>query len=502
MRRIKLKSEVRLQEELTRTKLTYFTNVSHELLTPLTVISCISDYLDQKVPAVRQQSVMLKANAEKLKRLIQQVLDFRKMDVGKLKLNVSKGDIREFVLNICQDFDKLDKILHNLLSNAMKYTPENRRITVDVRVVNEAEHRILVLKVEDEGVGISEKELEQIFIRFYNSKKNRGIESNGIGLSLTKDLITLHHGLITVESVLGQGSCFTVKLPVDKESYSPDELLDETMVLQTSTDDVPMEDYASSDEVDKPAILLIDDNTELLFVMKEMFRERYTVLTAADGQQAWDKLKNNEVDVVICDVMLPDANGWELCARMKGDLRFNHIPVIILTAKNGIEDRVTSYEAGADGYIAKPFELKILFARVDNLIRSSKMRQAAFRKEENLDLESLAYPSADKQFLQSIIDSIEQHLEESEFDLEQLAAEKNMSKSTLYRKIKSMTGMTPLDFIRNIKMKRACMMLFNRSHTISEVAYAVGFNSPKYFTRCFKDEFGVTPSEYLQKNTP
>lgn len=312
MRRIKLKSEVRLQEELTRTKLTYFTNVSHELLTPLTVISCISDYLDQKVPAVRQQSVMLKANAEKLKRLIQQVLDFRKMDVGKLKLNVSKGDIREFVLNICQvnfqplalkknitldtrfeaeeahgyvDFDKLDKILHNLLSNAMKYTPENRRITVDVRVVNEAEHRILVLKVEDEGVGISEKELEQIFIRFYNSKKNRGIESNGIGLSLTKDLITLHHGLITVESVLGQGSCFTVKLPVDKESYSPDELLDETMVLQTSTDDVPMEDYASSDEVDKPAILLIDDNTELLFVMKEMFRERYTVLTAADGNR-------------------------------------------------------------------------------------------------------------------------------------------------------------------------------------------------------------------------
>ena len=143
----------------------------------------------------------------------------------------------------------------------------------------------------------------------------------------------MHHGLITVESVLGQGSCFTVKLPVDKESYSPDELLDETMVLQTGTDDVPMEDYASSDEVDKPAILLIDDNTELLFVMKEMFRERYTVLTAADGQQAQDKLKNNEVDVVICDVMLPDANGWELCARMKGDLRFNHIPVIILTAK-------------------------------------------------------------------------------------------------------------------------------------------------------------------------
>lgn len=197
--------------------------------------------------------------------------------------------------------------------------------------------------------------------------------------------------------------------------------------------------------------------------------------------------------------MLPDVNGWELCTRIKGDMRFNHIPVIILTAKNGIDDRVASYEAGADGYIAKPFELKILFARVDNLIRSSKMRQAAFRKEENINLEGLAYPSADKQFLQSIIDSIEQHLEESEFDLEHLSTEMNMSKSTLYRKIKSMTGMTPLDFVRNVKMKRACMMLLARTLNISEIAYAIGFSSPKYFTKCFKEEFGVTPTEYLQR---
>ena len=263
-----------------------------------------------------------------------------------------------------------------------------------------------------------------------------------------------------------------------------------------------VEDDASADDADKPALLLIDDNTELLSIMKEMFRERYVVFTAADGQQAWDKLTGNEVDVIICDVMLPDVNGWELCTRIKGDVRFNHIPVIILTAKNGIDDRIASYEAGADGYIAKPFELRILFARVDNLIRSSRMRQAAFRKEENINLEGLTYPSADKQFLQSIMDSIEQHLEESEFDLEQLSTEMGMSKSTLYRKIKSITGLTPLDFVRNVKMKRACMMLLARTQNISEVAYAVGFSTPKYFTKCFKEEFGITPSEYLQKNTP
>ncbi|EKU90081.1 hybrid sensor histidine kinase/response regulator transcription factor [Bacteroides oleiciplenus] len=528
MRRIRLKSEVKLQEELTRTKLTYFTNVSHELLTPLTVISCISDYLDQKAPAVHQQSVMLKANVDKLKRLIQQVLDFRKMDVEKLKLNVSEGDIREFILNVCRinfmplaekkhitleahvnaeavqgyvDFDKLDKILHNLLSNAIKYTPDNKRICVDVQVVDEAEHKVLVVKVQDEGVGIPGKEIAHIFTRFYSSKRNRGIESNGIGLSLTKDLVNLHHGNITVESILGQGTCFTVTLPIDKESYSSDELIVEEALNQYVVPDNAKEDGVLSDGTDKPAILLIDDNTELLSVMKEMFRERYSVLTAVDGQQAWDKLNNNEVDVIICDIMLPDTNGWELCTRIKGDLRFNHIPVIILTAKNGIDDRVASYEAGADGYIAKPFELKILFARVDNLIKSSRMRQAAFRKEENINLEGLAFPSADKQFLQSIIDSIEQHLEEAEYDLEQLATEMNMSKSTLYRKIKSMTGLTPLDFVRNIKMKRACMMLLSRTQNISEIAYAVGFSTPKYFTKCFKDEFGITPTEYQQKQS-
>lgn len=526
MRRIKLKSEVRLREELTRIRLTYFTNVSHELLTPLTVISCISDYLDEKVPVVHQQSVMLKANVDKLKRLIQQVLDFRKMDVGKLKLNVSEGDIREFMLNICRinfmplaerknitletcikaekmrgyvDFDKLDKILHNLLSNAIKYTPDNKYICVDAQVVDEAGHKILVIKVQDEGVGIPAKEINHIFTRFYSSKRNKGIESNGIGLSLTKDLVTLHHGTIAVESTFGQGTCFTVTLPIDKGSYSSDELIvEETLNLYAVSDEMD-ENTMLSGSMDKPSVLLIDDNAELLSVMKEMFRERYRVLTAVDGRQAWDKLNSNEVDVIICDVMLPDANGWELCTRIKGDLRFNHIPIIILTAKNGIDDRVASYEAGADGYIAKPFELKILFARVDNLIRSSRIRQAAFRKEENISLDGLAFPTADKQFLQSIIDSIEQHLEETEYDLEQLATEMNMSKSTLYRKIKSMTGLTPLDFVRNIKMKRACMMLLSCTQNISEIAYAVGFSTPKYFTKCFKDEFGITPTEYQQK---
>lgn len=529
IRRMKLKNEAKLKEEMVRTKLNYFTNVSHELLTPLTVISCMSDYMEQKVPAVRQQCDVLKSNVDRLKRLIQQILDFRKVDVGKMKLSVAEGDAGAFIQTLCNnnfrplaaqknisleisiepveikawlDFDKLDKILYNLLSNAVKYTPEGKTIRITAYIVHKEGVRFLVLKVADEGVGIASGELARIFTRFYSDRKNKGVESNGIGLSLTKDLVCLHHGNIDVESTLGSGSCFTVEIPVDKEAYAADERVEEVSVLPA--DEITFEPNTEAEPVlpeentDRPTLLLIDDNTELLYIMRELFKDSYGVLTAADGGQAWEQLTAHTVDVIICDVMLPDVSGWELCSRMKADLRFNHIPVIILTAKNGADDQVTSYNVGAEGYIAKPFDMKVLSARIDNLIKASRRRQAAFRKEKNVSLEDLAYPSADRQFLQAVIESIEAHLEQSEFDLDQLSKEVNMSKSTLYRKIKSMTGLTPLDFVRNVKMKRACMMLSSHSVTISEVAYAVGFNNPKYFTKCFKEEFGVTPTEYQQ----
>ena len=240
---------------------------------------------------------------------------------------------------------------------------------------------------------------------------------------------------------------------------------------------------------------------ELLFVMKRIFSERFNVLTAGNGRQAKDIFNSSSVDLAIFDVMMPDMNGWELCRQIKDDIRFSHIPIIILTAKKGIDDRIASYEAGADAYIAKPFESKVLLARTGNLLRSFRLRQEAFRKEENVNLEGLSYQSADKQFLQYVIESIEQHIEDGEFDVESLSAELNMSKSTLYRKIKSMTGLTPLELIRNIKMKRACMMLLEKKMNISEIAYAVGFGNPKYFTKCFKEEFSMTPTEYQQKNT-
>ncbi len=532
LRRIKQKNEIRFREELTQTKLDYFTNISHELLTPLTVMSCAIDNLETKAPSIQTKLDILHSNIDRLKRLIQQILDFRKIDMGKMALNVSLGSINELVSSICQtnflplaqkksidlqvylpeeeqwgylDFDKVDKILYNLLSNAIKYTPEGKQVKVKAEIQSRTEVsvektlqneiRFLRIEVKDEGIGISKKEQAHIFTRFYNGKKARGIESNGIGLSLTMDLVTLHHGSIDLQSTPGAGSCFTLELPIDQASYAPNEQMEEIIVPEPEEIHT-RETYA--EKMESPTILLVDDNTELLSLMKEMFEEKFHVVTAEDGHQALEKLAIYAVDVTVCDVMMPDMNGWELCHQMKTDVRFSHIPVIILTAKNSMDDRIASYKAGADGYIAKPFELKVLLARIDNLIRSYQMRQTVFRQEQNVSLESMTYQSADKQFLQSVIDSIEQHLEEAEFDLEQLSTGLNMSKSTLHRKIKSIAGLTPLEFVRNIKMKRACMMLLARQLTISEVAYAIGFNNPKYFTKCFKEEFGITPTEYQQ----
>ena len=520
LRRMKIRNDIKFREELNRTKLDYFTNISHELLTPLTLIRSSVDYMEMKAPDLHNRLAVLRSNADRLKRLIQQVLDIRKMDMNTMRLSVRWGNIKDFITAICEndflllaqkknivlqadvkpdelwgylDFDKTDKIIYNLLSNAIKYTPENKSIKVTADIRYREKHRSVRIKVEDTGIGMPEKELTRIFTRFYIGGTNKDVESNGIGLSLTKNLVNLHHGTISVESIPGKGSCFTVELPIDKESYTSGEIAGE--LIETDPE------YVLPDDTDRFTVLFADDDTELLSLMRDIFQDRYHVLLATGGKEAWEMLNRSGADAVVCDVMMPDMNGRELCRRIKTDLRFNHMPVIMLTAGNDINDRVAGYESGADGYITKPFDAKVLIARINSLVKSYKTRQQDFQKEQNTYLESTSLQSADKQFLQSVIECIEQHLKESAFDLDRLSSHLNMSKSTLHRKIKSLTGLTPLDFVRNIKMKRACMLLITGDRTISEVAYAVGFSNPKYFTKCFKEEFGIIPSEY-QQNKP
>lgn len=519
MNRMKLKNSLKLNEELAQTKLRYFTSISHELLTPLTIISCATDELEMSSDATGSQIQALRSNVNRLKKLLLQVLDFRKIENGKMALRVSKGNISEFISHIGTtnfqslaqskniefvlemedknlwgylDFDKIDQILFNLLSNAIKYTPEQKQVTLGATTEDKEGHPYLCIKVADEGIGIPSKELENIFTRFYNNRQHKG-ESNGIGLSLVKELITLHHGAIQVESIVNKGSCFTVMLPIDKESYTADERMFEEQ---------PMPDAEEQPEADgeQLCILIVDDNQELLGLMKNIFVGKYRVLTAQNGIEALDLVKDNSVNIIICDMMMPEMDGLTCCRILKEDISTSHIPIIMLTAKNTSEDRVACYEAGANAYIAKPFDLKVLHARINNLVYSSELKQKEFRMSKEVNIAKLEVQSNDERFLEKAVQCIEKHLDNSEFDINGFADELNVSKSTLNRKVKAMTGLTALDFIKNIRLKYACGMLKKKGMGISEVAYLVGFNNPKYFTRCFKEEFGMTPTEFQGKN--
>ena len=517
-------------EELVQTKLRYFTNISHDLLTPLTIITCLVDDAElisgERIPQLN----MIRSNVNKLKRLLQQILDFRKVESGNMKLSLSQGDIIPFVSDVCSvnfaplmkkkkqtfvfsveeetliacfDADKIDKIVSNLLSNACKHTDAGGEIKLMMKSYQASGHRRLCIQVSDTGEGIASEELENIFARFYTAHKKDGSESNGIGLSLTKDLVELHHGSIKVESELGKGSIFTVDFPIDKDSYRENEFAVEKVkekkdeVILGGVDlDESEETEMGTHQTNEHHLLLVEDNEELLYLMKRILSRNYHVLIAKNGIEALEIVKENEIDIVISDVMMPEMDGLELCRNLKSDLETSHIPVILLTAKNTVEDRVECYNAGADGYIAKPFELKILEARINNFINHKRSKQEEFRSNADAQIDALETSVVDKEFFDKVVSVIETNISEGDFDVVQLADALAVSKSSLYRKMKVATGLSPIEFIRNIRLKHGSQLLKNRSISVAEVAYECGFSNPKYFATCFKDEFGVTPKEY------
>ena len=515
-KRMEKKNKLKLQEELTQIKLNYFTNISHELLTPLTIISCVADDLEENKESSERQVEILRSNANRLKRLLQQILDFRKVESRKMEISASKSNLSSFVSGIVasnfqslahqksislstriddgiwgyMDIDKFDKILFNLLSNAIKYTPEHKKINVSLSAIYKEGCRFLVLNVEDEGIGIAEKDIKHIFTKFYNNKNHPGCQSNGIGLSLTKELVTLHHGTIEVSSEPGKGSVFTVEIPIDREVYSEREIAESSLLtVQEEETDTFIPD-------EKPCILFIDDNKDLRELIQHILSKKYQIFIAENALQGLELLKNTPVDIIICDIMMPQMNGLEFCQQIKGDIQTNHIPIIMLTAKNAVDDQIECYKAGAESYIAKPFEMKILQARIDNLLQSHEQSRQSFRSKMEINISNLNYQTSDEEFLNNAMQCVERHIQESEFDTVQMANELHISRSTLSRKCKVISGCTPLEFIRNIKLKYACALLKKKTISISEVAYATGFSSPKYFTKCFKEEFGMTPTEY------
>lgn len=537
--RVKLKSDLKISfiekeksEELNQIKLKYFTNISHELLTPLTIIMLQIESLQNKFKSETTTFETMKENVTRLKRLIKQILVFRKTESGNMKLCVVQNDVIAFVKSVCEtnfkpliiekqidfridieyehymayfDPDKLDKIIYNLMSNAFKFTSEHGSIAVKISFKPHKEVTLLRLSVADNGSGISDEDLPHIFKRFYISNSSDKSQSHGIGLSLTQELISLHKGTIQVKSQVNEGSVFTIEIPISKNAYTEEELTveDQSIYNESFLNEINDNENSNKNMDDqKLCILIVEDNHELNSMIVKRFSESYTVYSAENGIEALNILKDKDINLIISDVMMPEMDGLTLCKVIKNDLNTSHISFLMLTAKNSTEDRIDCYNAGADAYISKPFEMAVLYSRVRNLIAKRKQKIERFQQNHDINISEMEYSSLDELFLKEAISVVEKNIEDEYFDLEKFAACMTTSKSTVYRKIKSLTDLSPVEFIRNIKLKHAIVMLENNIGNISEVAYAVGFVNPKSFSRIFKAEFGLTPSEYLkQKNT-
>ncbi len=519
-------------EELNHNKLQFFTNITHELLTPLTILSVMVDELKHSIPQGFTNYGVMKNNINRLIRLLQQILEFRKAESGNLKLRVSRGDIAAFVQRevesfyplmknkklhlslVCDpesilayfDTDKLDKILYNLLSNAAKYNKENGFIQVNLSYGADKDH--IIITVKDNGQGISPERQKSLFERFYEGDYRRfNTTGTGIGLSLTKDLVELHQGNISVESNLGKGTTFTINLPIDLSFFKEeevDERPEETVQTEESHPLLRSESKTEQPEnLNAPTVLLVEDNEELLQLMSNLLGREYRILTAANGKEGIVILENEEVELIVSDIMMPEMDGIEFCKYTKGQIDYCHIPIILLTAKNKEEDRTEAYESGADAFISKPFHLSVLHARIRNLLKTKERTAKDFKKQLVFEVQELHYTSMDEDFLQRAVQCVHNHLDDSEFDQQQFVEEIGSSKSTLYKKLKSLTGLNTSAFIRNIRLKAACTIAESKpTIRISELAYAVGFNDPKYFSSCFKKEFGMLPSEYMERFIP
>lgn len=547
--RIRLRNALHLQEmenakveEINHAKLQFFTNITHELLTPLTIISAAVDEMKQIAPGYKDQYKVMSNNINRLIRLLQQILEFRKAETGNLKLRVSEGDLAQFVQRSVDSFrplmkkkemqfnlscsqqpfmgyfdpDKIDKILYNLLSNASKYNRSGGMVSVEL-ALDTPEFARLVVK--DDGPGFSQETQKNLFKRFYEGdyRKFKTI-GTGIGLSLVRDLVLLHHGTIVIDSKEDEGAAFIVTFPILSSFYKTEEIEIGTVAAEKTDLSVSIaepaepEDELMGDQEEiegenftaenKHTLLIVEDNEDLLQLMVKLLGAEYGIYTAANGKEAIGIVEEEDIDLIVSDVMMPEMDGIELCQRIKNDINTSHIPIILLTAKNKEEDRVEAYESGADGFISKPFNLSVLHARISNLLRSRQRVMKDFKKQLVFEAKDLDYTTLDEEFLQRAIDCINRHLDDAEFDQARFLEEMHTTKSTCFRKLKSLTGLTYVSFIRNIRMKAACRIMEEKKNLrISDLAYAVGYNDARYFSSSFKKEFGMLPSEYMEKFT-
>ena len=530
--------------ELTHSRLVFFTNISHELRTPLTLIADPVEMLleDTGIKGKSRELLkMVQRNALALQQLVSNILDFRKIQNGKMELKLYRFDIVKTLTTWVGDFqltaerkqirlhldvddlkgshemiadqEKISRIVFNLLSNALKYTPAGGEIFVSLK----DEGANLRLDVKDTGKGISQDEADKIFERFFQAKG--AASGTGIGLALVKSFVELHHGEARVESELGKGSDFIVVIPRKQEGdsqviHNDADIVDNSVKASASDSknvvDESVLQYIDdgdrsrgkvqqlvSENTNRPTVLVIDDNTDIRQYERTLLQDEYIVLEAADGKEGLAVALKEVPDLVICDVMMPVMDGLEFTKQLKTNMATSHIPVIMLTAKNLEEHRAEGYEHGADSYITKPFHSKVLLARIENLLRQRQLLKHLYQgtKETEKEISESLLEDRDKQFLKQLQAIIQKNLSDSEFGVEDMGQQIGLSRVQLYRKVKAMTGSSVVDLLRKARLAKARRLLETRSMSVSEVAYEVGFSAPSYFTKCFKEEYGMLPGD-------
>ena len=514
----------RIEEEANKAKLQFFTNISHELRTPLTLIADPVNYIIHDDNLNSQQRSMLQIvqrNVLVLTQLVSEILDFRKVQNGKMELRLSDFNLAESMkqwiklfsasaqkkhiaismdapdtIMLRADQDKIERICYNLLSNALKYTSEGGEISL---MAKEEDGRVMI-SVADNGCGISSDELPYIFDRFYQAK-NAG-RGTGIGLAIVKAFTELHHGEVSATSIEGKGSTFTIHIPVRQKgevTNQPTEKI-EQLVEPSSAEEVPnqarhIDELIQPYQTDKPEVLIIDDNIDIRTYLRSVLSEKYNVSEAADGKAGLELARKIVPDIVLSDIMMPVMDGLAFCQQLKTDKAISHIPVILLTARSLDEQRAEGYEHGADAYLSKPFSLRLLFSRIDNLIQSRKKLSKLFSNSDENDTFEKLSNETDKTFAAQLRKIIQDNLSDNEFNVERIGDEIGLSRVQLYRKVKALTGYSPVEMLRKARLTRARHLLRTTEKTVSEVAYAVGFSTPSYFSKCYKDEFGESPKK-------
>ncbi len=550
----KQKAMTEEMERMTQTQLQFFTNVSHELRTPLTLIAGPADQLleDGSIRGQHRSMLqMIQRNTRILIQLVGEILDFRKVQNNKAKLRLNRFALSDELSTWAEDFraaaarrkitiivvtagpvetstaddgnpsdaadgsmiiadrDKIEHVYFNLMSNALKYTPEGGCITTTVE--HAAQH--FTITVTDTGKGIDPKELPHLFERFYQAQGSIG--GTGIGLSLVKAYVDMHHGTIEAQSEPGKGTSFIVTLPDTQEGYDPandheasprvedKNLIDDNYVSVDIDANAATERITNAEDFDneRPLVLIIDDNNGMRAYLRSILKDKYNVSEAADGKQGLEKACREVPKLVICDVMMPVMDGLEFTRQLKQNMATSHIPVILLTARSLAEQREEGYDTGADSYLTKPFSGSVLISRVDNLLRNRTMLRSLFSGDKKEEAAEEQLGSRDQTFINRLRDSIRQNMGDSDFTVERLGEEVGLSRVQLYRKVKALTGQTPVDLLKKARLERARLLVEKTDKSISEIAYEVGFTAPSYFNKCFKDEFGTSPGALREQGS-